>query len=190
MILDKQAAAALTRGRLIDAALSILEGGVQHLTLDAVAKKAAVSKGGLLHHFPSKEALIEAVIRHLLGLFNACVQQQYDSDPDPNPRGRWLRAYARASFTDFDIPMQALATLVPFVHEHPPLNDAITQDAAVWSERLENDGVSPVRAAIIRMACDEYWTEHAIFGESRYPAEALLTDVLTLIAQGANGDDH
>lgn len=34
--------------------------GASHLTLDAVAKEAGVSKGGLLYHFPTKEALIQA----------------------------------------------------------------------------------------------------------------------------------
>lgn len=35
------------------------------LTLDAVAAKAGVSKGGLLHHFKSKEALLTAMIERL-----------------------------------------------------------------------------------------------------------------------------
>lgn len=54
------------RERLLDAAERlVLEVGAAHLTLDAVAKFAGVSKGGLLYHFPSKEALLEAMLeRH------------------------------------------------------------------------------------------------------------------------------
>ena len=36
--------------------------GVAKLTLEAVAKEAGVSKGGLLYHFSNKEALIEGMI--------------------------------------------------------------------------------------------------------------------------------
>ncbi|MBI2435830.1 MAG: TetR/AcrR family transcriptional regulator [Candidatus Hydrogenedentes bacterium] len=52
---------------LLDAAEAVvLESGGARVTLDAVAEKAGVSKGGLLYHFPSKEALLEAmVIRHI-----------------------------------------------------------------------------------------------------------------------------
>ncbi|MDI9560109.1 MAG: helix-turn-helix domain-containing protein, partial [Pseudomonadota bacterium] len=32
----------------------VVEAGASHMTLDAVATKAGVSKGGLLHHFPTK----------------------------------------------------------------------------------------------------------------------------------------
>jgi AcrR family transcriptional regulator len=54
------------RERLLDAAERVVvESGATHLTLDAVAKSAGVSKGGLLYHFPSKEALLEGMVtRH------------------------------------------------------------------------------------------------------------------------------
>jgi len=53
--------------RLLDAAERLVaEIGAAHLTLEAVARAAGVSKGGLLYHFPSKEALLQAMIdRHL-----------------------------------------------------------------------------------------------------------------------------
>jgi AcrR family transcriptional regulator len=48
---------------LLDAAEAVVsESGAARLTLDAVAERAGVSKGGLLYHFPSKEALLEAML--------------------------------------------------------------------------------------------------------------------------------
>ncbi len=48
---------------MLDAAEAIvLESGARHMTLDAVAAKARVSKGGLLYHFPTKEALLRAML--------------------------------------------------------------------------------------------------------------------------------
>jgi AcrR family transcriptional regulator len=51
------------RDTILDAAEDVvIEVGARHLTLDAVAKQAGVSKGGLLYHFPSKEALVHAML--------------------------------------------------------------------------------------------------------------------------------
>lgn len=54
------------------AAIDIMrELGGEQLTLDLVAKKAGVSKGGLLYHFPSKEALVLAAVGALTDSFEA-----------------------------------------------------------------------------------------------------------------------
>ena len=53
----------ITQQRLLDVAGELVtESGVMALTLEAVAKRAGVSKGGLLHHFPTKDALLIAVL--------------------------------------------------------------------------------------------------------------------------------
>lgn len=54
------------RDRLIDAFESLLvEHGTRAATLDAVAAAAEVSKGGLLYHFPNKDALIDGMLDRL-----------------------------------------------------------------------------------------------------------------------------
>ncbi len=35
------------------------------MTLDSVAERAGLSKGGLLYNFPTKEALLQAVVQRL-----------------------------------------------------------------------------------------------------------------------------
>jgi AcrR family transcriptional regulator len=51
---------------MLDASEAIvLENGARHMTLDAVAAKAGVSKGGLLYHFPTKEVLLKAMLERL-----------------------------------------------------------------------------------------------------------------------------
>jgi AcrR family transcriptional regulator len=50
------------RERVLEAAERVIsEVGAARLTLDAVAQAAGVSKGGLLYHFPAKEALLVAL---------------------------------------------------------------------------------------------------------------------------------
>jgi AcrR family transcriptional regulator len=56
-----------TREDILDAAEEVVAAlGAQCLTLDAVYKQAGVSKGGLLYHFPSKEALIDGMVERYL----------------------------------------------------------------------------------------------------------------------------
>lgn len=57
----------ITVQQILQAALNVAaEKGAGKVTLDAVAKASGLSKGGLLYHFPSKEALIAAMVQHLL----------------------------------------------------------------------------------------------------------------------------
>lgn len=63
---------AATRQRLLDAAGELAcEEGASSLSLDAVAAKAGVSKGGLLYHFPSKNALLRAMVADHVGRVRA-----------------------------------------------------------------------------------------------------------------------
>jgi AcrR family transcriptional regulator len=61
---------ASARAAILDAAEAVVaDVGAKHMTLEAVARRAAVSKGGLLYHFPSKETLLAAIIeRHVTRL--------------------------------------------------------------------------------------------------------------------------
>jgi AcrR family transcriptional regulator len=64
---SQEARSAEMRRRLLDATLdSIHEVGFQNTSTTEVVRRAGVSRGALLHHFPTKEALIAAAVRHLL----------------------------------------------------------------------------------------------------------------------------
>ena len=43
----------------------VVETGERSATFDAVAAAADVSKGGLLYHFPSREALVDGLVSRL-----------------------------------------------------------------------------------------------------------------------------
>src|SRR5689334_22019520 len=72
------------------------EGGVRCLTLQAVADSAGVTKGGLLHHFPTKQALVDAIFGELLCFFGTSLERLMADDPEPE--GRFSRAYINATF--------------------------------------------------------------------------------------------
>jgi AcrR family transcriptional regulator len=70
--------------RILDAAENlIIVRGVTALTLEAAAREAGVSKGGLLYHFASKEALLEA----LLGRLSAFIAQEFAACVAAQPEG-------------------------------------------------------------------------------------------------------
>ena len=84
------------RERLLDAAERVVaESGATHLTLDAVAKSAGVSKGGLLYHFPSKEALLEGMLTRHFEDVNAEVTKRLTSRSGKTSRADMLRERVR-----------------------------------------------------------------------------------------------
>ncbi|ARW11624.1 TetR/AcrR family transcriptional regulator [Acetobacter ascendens] len=80
------------KSNLLDAAAEILiHESAQKLTLSLVAQKAGVSKGGLLHHFPSKEKLLDGLFHRELNLFRDEILAAMEKDPVEI--GRAARAY-------------------------------------------------------------------------------------------------
>ena len=60
-----------SRHKIVAAAMELAkEVGPGHVSLDAVAHRAGVSKGGLLYHFPSKNKLLQAIVAHHLDAFD------------------------------------------------------------------------------------------------------------------------
>ena len=64
-----------SRQKILDAAEKVaIETGAARLTLDAVAAKARVSKGGLLYNFPTKDALLRALVERLCARFDTLLR--------------------------------------------------------------------------------------------------------------------
>ena len=67
-----------TRKAILDAALNVFaESGYRSGSLRNVADRVGMSEAGLLHHFPSKSALLEAVLARR----DEQTQEQFDFDP-------------------------------------------------------------------------------------------------------------
>jgi len=64
--MDNPSRSERTRKAALEAARKIIaRDGPARLTLDSIAKEAGISKGGLMHQFPSKHAVLKALIeRH------------------------------------------------------------------------------------------------------------------------------
>lgn len=78
--MDNPSRSERTRIAVISAALAIIaREGAGHLTLDAIAKESGISKGGLLHQFPNKRAVLAALLEHQTAFFTSFLAQFLDA---------------------------------------------------------------------------------------------------------------
>jgi AcrR family transcriptional regulator len=83
------------RESLIEAAAAVFAAGGPDASLEAVAKRAGVGIGTLYRHFPTREALFEAVYRHEVDHV-ADLAEELAIEPDPvDALRRWLHANVR-----------------------------------------------------------------------------------------------
>lgn len=70
-----------SRQRILAAASDLVrKEGSAHLSLDAVAALAGMSKGGLLYHFPNKNALLKALVEQYVEKSSAAWDEQLERD--------------------------------------------------------------------------------------------------------------
>jgi len=80
------------RERVLEAAKAVFSAGGANASLEAVALRAGVGIGTLYRHFPTREALYEAVYRREVEQLGD-LAEQLKSDPNPvDALRRWLRS--------------------------------------------------------------------------------------------------
>lgn len=154
-----------TKLDIIDAAgRVILRDGVAGLTLEAVAAEAGLSKGGLLYHFGTKEALLEGMVGRLIEVTEARIAAHLETDAAP---GRRTRAFLRTCTVD-GAPdtgpdgRLGVAVLAAGATE-PALLDALRARQAAWRRPMRDDGIDPATAHLVSLAADGLWLND-IFG--------------------------
>jgi AcrR family transcriptional regulator len=131
-----------------------LRDGSNALTLDAVAKEAEISKGGLLYHFPSKEALISAMVDDLIQSTDQAMQQLQAEDL--NPHGSWARAFINVCRESGETDTIS-AAMIPAAAGDPNLLEPLRQMYAVWQQKLDADLGDTGPSTLIRLALDGLW---------------------------------
>lgn len=147
------------KAQILTAACQVVaEQGVNSLTLEAAAAAANVSKGGLLYHFPNKEALIEGMMQLYLEDLEARIAQWMRTDAHPQQAGAWLRAYVHATFDELESGVSPLiyATLAGIVSQ-PSLLTRIQARQGAWLAAATADGISESVALWVISATDGAW---------------------------------
>ena len=145
-----------TKENLLSAAAKLItHHGANHLTLERVALEANVSKGGLLHHFPTKLELLTELVEQLARGFEADITRHLERDA-AQP-GRWARAYIRATFESMPDEAALTNALAQIINTQPELLEPIKKSFEFAATRILDDGLPAARATAIRMACDGLW---------------------------------
>jgi len=160
--------------RFLDAAESvILRESIGRLTLDAVATEANASKGGLLHHFPSKEKLIEAMVHRIVSNWRT---QTFEAiEKEPPGRGRIPRAIMKAAFDrpcEFSEDCKRNSTvLIAALVACPTLVQPMRDFEKELYDMVASDGLTPGVGEAVLLAIDGLWMKWIFdtfsFDESR-----------------------
>jgi AcrR family transcriptional regulator len=87
-----RADAARNRERVLEAAKAVFSVGGPDASLEAVAKRAGVGIGTLYRHFPTREALFEAVYRREVEQLTELAEQLKNEASPVEALRRWLRS--------------------------------------------------------------------------------------------------
>ncbi|HET9093105.1 MAG TPA: TetR/AcrR family transcriptional regulator [Acidimicrobiales bacterium] len=147
-----------TRARILCAAEDlVIRDGVSKLTLEAAAHEAGVSKGGILYHFPSRAALVSAMVERYVVSFDAALEEL---DAFSGRPGDFTRAYLEATLAEppGDQREQRLGgALLAGVASDPELLAPLRERFAAWQASLEDDGLAPELSTVVRLAADGIW---------------------------------
>ena len=149
----RAASASGTAERLLLAAAAVIKrDGACSVTLEGVAAEAGVSKGGLLYHFPTKEALLEA----LVDWWHDDFQRRLDATEGDNHAEAYLHAMDRHA-TEPDWRRTLEHGPMAVMAGAPGQAERVRRRYEGWQEWLTEDAADPVAATIVRLAADGLW---------------------------------
>jgi len=170
-----------TRTEIIEKALEVAaQAGAMGFTLDAVAARTSVSKGALLHHFPTKLALLEGVIDHLGQMHADAILAEAARDPEPY--GRCARAYLRVTVNEPATPQDV--SIGRAVMAACAIEPSLAQRWNGWVDKVKQDDpddpVGADDALMLRLIADGLWMSdlfgtHRVSPEQRKALVSLLT---------------
>lgn len=165
-----------TKTEILDSAMEVLRSGGA-LTIDAVARAVGITKPGVVHHFPTKEALSMAVVDHLLDGWEVELRELWGPGADTVDR---VRTYVEFAVLG-DMDPADLAMLAD-----PRLRSKLV---VRWRERLDAwFGTSEDPAFIAaRLIADGAWIDRSLGLVELEAAQgaAVVAVVLELMDKGA-----
>lgn len=156
------------RESILDAAVRVINrDGITAITFDAVAAEAEVTRGGMLYHFGSRDALILAINQHLADQWEAnllrTVGKPYDQTTVEERHQAYVGASLRASRAE-------LLFLLEF-QRNPALSAPWARLIEDWSvpEPGDPDDDAALSRFVARLAADGLWAYEYISGRAMPP---------------------
>lgn len=174
------------RERVLDAFEALLiDEGERAATLDATARAAAVSKGGLLYHFASKEALEEGLIARLQALVDADIHEMATAPDGP------VSYFLRTSVMN-DSPLDRAIIAVSRLAQggSPPAAAALRSTRARWAESLRPHTVDQTALDLVMLVSDGLYYNNSLEGAGvagPVPTGQAMADLIARVVAATGG---
>lgn len=168
-----------TRDLILDALETLLmEGGSAAATLEAVAARAGVSKGGLLYHFGSKEALYEGFLARLR------TSAAEDAERTRNAPQGPIAGYLDVSTVPDDPGTRSvLAALRLLGVQEVDVETALADTFEYWYAVIAQEITDPTLARLVQLVGDGLYL-HALIGSVRPEADQqVIARIIELVAE-------
>lgn len=176
----------IDRGQVLEAAGAIIgELGFAALTLEAVAAKAGISKGGLQYLFKSKQQLMAAMIEHYSQKTAVAVAKAEEELPDTPSRP--LKAYIVGSLLDGAVRRDATtAALLAAAIAEPECLAFGKEEYRKALDGFMSRGVSETLAMVVMCAVDGLMLTEFLEVDPYTPSQRkqLVTAMLELAETG------
>jgi AcrR family transcriptional regulator len=135
-----RADAVRNRERVLEAAKAVFSAGGPDASLEAVARRAGVGIGTLYRHFPTREALFEAVYRREVQQLVELAEQLKSAAEPVDALRRWLRSNVEVVATKKGM-LAALALAVHgsselYAHDQPGWQESVLRLVDVFVDGL------------------------------------------------------
>lgn len=141
-----------TKRLILDAARGVVVAQGARATLDDVAAAAGMTRGAVIYHYTSKNALWIALARDVLAQVHQAVQ---DSIQDGQAPGRLARAFIRTSLEGDEIDaVGERLFLLSALAVTPGVPEILAEDGARWKAEMAEDGLSVGARTVILNAVD------------------------------------
>lgn len=174
------------RERILEAAERVVsEVGAARVTLEGVAHAAGVSKGGLLYHFPSKEALLSALAQRYVESLKHCINVAKGT-LSASLHARELKACVLGVLGDDPRSKAMGAALLAAAANDLTLLEVIRQRIADYTQEIAESKADFARAAIVTLAVDGLkFRESLRISSFTTEQRAQIVDELLKIAEEA-----
>ncbi|MCP5172090.1 MAG: TetR/AcrR family transcriptional regulator [Pseudomonadales bacterium] len=142
-----------TQIKILDAAAAIVElSGASHLTIDAVAKKSGLSKGGVLYHYPSKQALLEGMLNRLVTARES--RSALTVSGRNNENGINLESFVAFEFEQKPSEKAQAQAILAAASENPSLLEPARNYLRSLIDRVASSGVKSDLAKVVFLATE------------------------------------
>ena len=158
MVRKPRADSVRNRERVLEAAKAVFSAGGSEASLEAVARRAGVGIGTLYRHFPTREALFEAVYRREVDQLSELAEQLKGTADPVDALRRWLKsnvqlvATKKGMIAALALVMQSSSELYAYSFDRLTRAVGTLLDRAIAAGEVRSDiGAEDVLRALIGM---------------------------------------